>query len=117
MADIDTNWSAMTFPHEHQVATLHFGFGDHPRETRGVHRLAGGVEEDLAGGGMLLPKVYPVGTNLAHLTGRITRGASHEIRRDGVGMRVLRLADEVEVDLHSGGIATCLPVRQRRSRS
>src|ERR1019366_6258556 len=105
--------SVVSADQEHQVATLHFSFRDQPCDPRGIHRLAGRVEEDLAGGGMLLPQVCPVGTNLAHLTGRITRGAPHKIRRDGVGVGVLRLADEVEVDLHSGGIATCLPVRQR----
>ena len=34
---------------------------------------------------------------------------------NGVGVRVFGFADEVEVDLHSAGISTFLPVRQRRS--
>jgi len=70
-----------------------------------------------ARGGMLRPQIGTLRTNLAHLARRIARGAVHEIRRDGIGVRVPRLSDVVQENLHSAGISTVLALRHSRSRS
>ena len=88
--------------HEDQVAALHFGLGEEGGEGGGTDGLAGGVEKDLAGGGVFDAGVGTLGANFAHFDGGEAGGASGVILGEGVGVSVLRLADEVEIGFQRG---------------
>jgi len=55
------------------------------------------------------------GPDFAHFGGCVAAGAPQKILGHSVDVRVLRLADKVKRDLHSGGISSVLALRQRRS--
>src|ERR1051326_7830996 len=102
----------MAADHEHQVAGMHFALRNEFAESRRIQRPASWVEQDFARARVTLPEIRASGTDLAHFRGGVTTGAGQKIRGNGVAVRVLRLADEIKIDLHSAGISTVLALRQ-----
>ena len=98
-----------------QVAALHFGAAEQLREGWRIHRFAGRVEKNLTGGGMFGPEIGAIRADFLHACGTVSGGAAQEIFGYGIGVRIFRLADEVEINFHSGGISICRAPRHRRS--
>ena len=105
----------MAAHHEDQVAAFHFGLSDQRGESRGIHGFAGGIEEHLAGGGVPRPQVRALRADFAHLDGAVPAAPLQELPGDSVGPGVLRLADEIEENLHAAGISRVLAPRHSRS--
>src|SRR5438445_13322241 len=97
------------------MPALHLGLRNQSSEAGRVHRTPSRVHQDLARRGMPAPKVQPLRAYFAHFRRHIARRALQKILRHGIGMRVLRLPDEVKEDLHSGGNSTILAFRQSRA--
>ncbi len=85
---------------EDQVAANLLVTGEDLGETGGIEGLAGGVEEDFAGRGVLGPEVKTIGLNLPHFAGRKASGALDELSGEAIEHRVARLADEIEKYFH-----------------
>jgi fructokinase len=73
-------------------------------------RSAGGVQEDLARGGVLGKHVEPAWIDLAHLAFCISPAALHKLGRNRIGVFVARFADVVEIDFHRSSIMRILSI-------
>ena len=109
--------SVMSADDEDEIAALHFRPRDKANESGRVHGFASRIEQNLAGSRMTVPGIPSIRADFAHLDRTVAAGADQKLFGQRIGVGVLRFANEIEIDLHSGGISTFLALRQRRSRS
>ena len=90
---------------EDHVVAQHFGAGEKGRKRRGIEGAAGGIEENLFGGGVAGPEINLrfVRADFGHMGRGEAGDALDVIGRQRVGVRVFGAADVVKEDLHSGG--------------
>ena len=81
---------------EHHVAPL-FHLRD---ESRRIEFFSQRIKKDLSRRRMLRPRIEAPRVNLSHLTRRVSRGAFNVLFRHRIRMRIPRLADVVEENLH-----------------
>ena len=63
------------------------------------------------------PEIWSIDMRSLPAAQLIKHRAAQEILGYGIGVRVFRSANEIKVDLHSGGISTVLALRHSRSKS
>ena len=99
----------MATDQEDEIAGFLFCAFEELDEAGRIQGAAGGVEKDLAVGSVFREKVKPVRDDFAHFAIRIAAGAFEKFGRHGVGVRITRLADVIEKQLHAFSMGVQYP--------